>query len=258
MPSDTSLVARQVGYEQRMYWRNPASSGFTFVFPVLVLVIFASLNTNERVSFLGNVPYNQYYVPGIIAFSIISACYVGLATTLSIRRDSGVLKRKRGTPLPAWALIAGIVGNAFVVAFIITALVSAIGIVFYDVSLPAGRLPALALTVALGAAAFCVLGVAISSVVPNADASPAITNLTIFPLYFVSGVFFPIDPKVFLAKVGNLFPVRHLVQAIFATFDPRPHRPALATGDLLVLLAWAVVGGIIAVRRFRWEPRASR
>jgi len=259
MSSDVGLVARQVGYEQRMYWRNPASAVFTFVFPVVFLVIFATLNTNQKIDFLGQPPihYNQYYVPGIIAFGIVSACYTSLSITLSLRRDSGVLKRKRGTPLPAWALIAGVVGNAVVVAITITAIVATMGIVVYGVTFDVAHLGALLLALAMGAAAFCVLGIATSTIVPNADAAPAITNAILFPLLFVSGVFFPLKPKIFLAKVGNLFPIKHLVQAVFATFDPRRHGSGVAGSDLAVLAAWAVVGAVVAVRRFRWEPKGG-
>src|SRR5262249_38755412 len=88
----TSLSVHQLKYEQKMYWRTPASAVFTFAFPVMFLVIFASLNTNSTIDFLGGLKYNQYYVPGIICFGIISATYTNLAMTITIRRDAGLLK----------------------------------------------------------------------------------------------------------------------------------------------------------------------
>ena len=107
-----SVFARQVRYEQKLYWRSPSSAVFTFAFPILLLVIFATLNQRESLRALGGISYNQYYVPGIIAFGVISACYTNLAFGLCFRRDAGVLKRIRGTPLPPWLFMAGSIGSS--------------------------------------------------------------------------------------------------------------------------------------------------
>ena len=101
-----ALVILQIRYEQKLYWRSPSSAMFTFLFPILLLVIFASLNYGATLRALGGISYNQYYVPGIVAFGVISACYSNLAIGLCFRRDSGVLKRIRGTPLPPWIFMA--------------------------------------------------------------------------------------------------------------------------------------------------------
>lgn len=253
--SDVALVAHQVKYEQKSYWRNPGASVFTFVFPIMLLVVFGSINTGERVRFLGGIRYNQVFVPGIIAFGLIQTCFTGLTITLCLRRDNGILKRKRGTPLPAWALIAGLIGNALVVGTLLTALVMAVSILFYDVTFRWAHLGTLLLVLVVGAATFSVLAAGLSSLIPNADAAPAMTNLAIFPLLFVSGVFFPVNPSSVLAKIAGVFPVRHFVDGVFATFDPRRRGAALPASDLLVLVLWAVVGAVVATRRFRWVPR---
>ena len=100
-----------------MFWRNPASAGFTFAFPLMFLVIFAAINGNDRVHLAhGTAKFAQYYVPAIVAFGVISACYSNLAFSISIRRDRGVLKRVRGTPLAPSSYLAGIVGNAVIVS----------------------------------------------------------------------------------------------------------------------------------------------
>lgn len=254
--SAAGLAMHQVRYEQKSYWRNPASAFFTFVFPIMFLVIFASLNSGERISFLGGLKYNQYYAPGIIAFGIISACYTNLAMTLSLRRDAGILKRLRGTPLPAASMFGGLLGNSAIISVILVALVSAIAILFYGVTFP-GHYPALAVALLVGAACFCAIGVAVSSLIPNADAAPAVVNAVLFPLLFISGVFFPVRPDSLLSKIADFFPIRHFVNALFTAFDPRlPHGPAhgFAGGDLLVVGLWAVGAAAFAVRRFRWEP----
>lgn len=257
--SGATLAAHQVKYEQLSYWRNPPSAFFTFAFPVMFLVIFASLNNGTRIDFLGGLKYNQYYIPGIICFGVMSATYTNLAMTLAIRRDSGILKRLRGTPLPAWGMFAGLLGNSIIISAVLVALVTAIGMLFYGVTFP-GHFLALALALVVGAACFCSLGVAVSSLIKNADAAPAVVNGVFFPILFLSGVFFPTQPGTMLARIADFFPVRHFVQAVFAAFDPRgPHGPAhgFAWGDLGVLAIWAAVGIFVAIRKFNWEPRRA-
>src|ERR1700736_5497228 len=176
--NDLALVGRQVGYEQRSYWRNPAAAGFSFVFPILLLLIFASTGKNSTITSLGagKVNFTQYYIPAIVAFGVMGVCFTNLAISITFKRDQGVLKRVRGTPLPAWAYLGGVIGNAVIVTIILSALVIGAGIVLYSVTFP-GHYAALVLDLAVGAATFCALGLATTTVVPNADAAPAIVNI---------------------------------------------------------------------------------
>jgi ABC-2 type transport system permease protein len=255
--SALGLAAHQLRYEQKSYWRNPASALFTFAFPVMFLVIFASLNAGQTIDFLGGLKYNQYYTPGIIAFGIISACFTNLAMTLSIRRDAGILKRMRGTPLPSVSLFGGLVANSIVISAILTAIVTTVGMLFYGVTFP-GHWLALLVALVSGVVCFCSLGVAMSSLVANADAAPAVVNGVLFPVLFISGVFFPVRSGTVFATVADVFPVRHFTISVFAAFDPRvPHTvtQGFAWDDIAIVLLWGLVGAVVAVRRFRWEPR---
>ncbi len=251
------LLLWQLRYEQKSYWRNPASAFFTFAFPLIFLVIFASLNNGATVGFLGGLDYNQYFIPAIIAFGIMSATYTQLAITLSLRRQSGVLKRARTTPLPAWAVLGGVLLNSAIVAALITALTTALGMLAYGVTFP-GHFLALAVALATGAITFSSLGVMVSTFVPNADAAPAVVNAVFFPLLFLSGSFFPLEPDSTVSQIAGYFPVRHFNLATFAAFDPRgPHGITHGFGwnHIAVMAAWATVAAVVAVRRFRWEPR---
>ena len=247
------LLARQIRYEQKLYWRSPSSAMFTFAFPVLLLVIFATLNRGTTLASLGGISYNQYYVPGIIAFSVISACYTNLAIALCFRRDSGVLKRVRGTPLPPWVFMGGNIGSSLVVSLLLVALTMAVGMLFYGVTFP-GRWSALILALVMGAFCFCSLGLAMTVLISTAIASPAIVNGTLFPILFISGTFYPVPPASFLGRLASVFPVRHFEQALFTVFDPRAAGAGIEAVPLLVMLAWGVAALVLAVRRFRWEP----
>jgi ABC-2 type transport system permease protein len=253
-PSMVASSFRQIRWERKLFWRNPASAGFTFAFPLMFLVIFAAINGNDTVHLAhGTAKFAQYYVPAIIAFGVISSCYTNLAFSISVRRDRGVLKRVRGTPLRPAAYLAGIVGNAVVVSVILTALVITLGLVAYGVTLP-HRYLGLVVTVAVGAICFTACGAAVATFIPNEDSAPAIVNFVLFPLLFISGTFGTIDSTSFVGRLAAVFPIRHLVVQMTTIFDPSQSGAGLSAYHLGVMLAWAAVAIVIASRRFKWEP----
>jgi ABC-2 type transport system permease protein len=254
--SAAQLVINQVRYEQKQYWRNPASAFFSLYFPIILLVIFSSLNKNDTNINYVHVRFTQYYIPAIIVFGVIGATFTNLAISLSIRRDLGILKRLRGTPLPTWGLMAGIIGSAIIFAALLTAVTIVVGVVFYDVSFP-GRWLGLVLDIVVGVACFSALGLAVSTFIPNADAAPAITNGVLLPLIFISGTFFPIDPNSFISHLADVFPVRHFILTVFSAFDPNASSAGFVGRDLLVMAAWGVGGVLVGLRRFRWESRRT-
>jgi ABC-2 type transport system permease protein len=244
----------QVSWERKMFWRNPASAGFTFAFPLMFLVIFIAINGNDRVHLAhGSAKFAQYFVPSIVAFGVISACYSNLAFAISIRRDRGTLKRVRGTPLPPAVYLAGIVGNAVIVAAIITALTIILGVTAYGVTLP-HRYLGLVLTVACGGFCFTACGAALATFIPNEDAAPAIVNFVLFPLLFISGVFGQIANTSVPGRIAAVFPVRHLAQQMADVFDPTVRGSGISLVHLVVLLAWGVGALAVAAKRFRWDP----
>jgi ABC-2 type transport system permease protein len=249
------LVAHQLRYEQKSYWRNPAAAFFTLVFPLMFLVLFASLNKGKTVELSPghSIDYNQYFVPSILTFGVMGACYTNLAMTLAGRRSNGLLKRKRATPLPAWALISGMIASSIVLSLLLVAITFGAGVTLYGVHLAPSRIPAIAVALVVGAACFCSLGIALQTFIPNDDAAPAIVNATLLPLTFISGVWFPVGGGSALAAVADIFPIRHFVNALFAATNG-PGTGGFAGGDLAWLAGWLVLGAVVAVRRFKWEP----
>ena len=245
------VVLRQVRYEQLVYWRTPAAVVFTIGMPVLMLVIFGSLNGDNRLDRAGGLRFAQYFVGGMVAFGVMGATYGNLAARFVFRRESGVLKRMRATPLPTSAFVAALVANAVIVVVVVTAIVIGTAVALFDVTIP-DRWPLLVVSVVLGAATFSALGLAVANVIPNADTADAVIFGTMMPLLFISGTFDPIPPGSVLADIADVFPVRHLVAATLRAFDPR-HGLDVPVGNLVVLAAWGVAAGVFALRRFRWE-----
>jgi ABC-2 type transport system permease protein len=250
---DLRLLGRQVGYASRAYRRNPQVVFFGLLFPLLFLAIFATLLGDEDIDELNNLAFNQYYVPRVLALAVMGAAYVNLAVVVCTRRDRGEFKQLRATPLPAWVFLGELVVTAVIaiVALVVTTLV--VGVLAYDVTFP-DRYAALALTVLVGAGGFAALGLGVASLLPNGDAALAAVNGTFYPLTFVSGTFFLVPADSILSRIAAVFPVKHMNEAVFAAFDPTRTDAGFAWGHLAVVVAWGVVGALVAARRFRWDP----
>lgn len=243
---DLALALRQVRFENRTFWRNPPAAFFTFAFPLLFMAIFSTIFGREAAAF---------YTPGIIVFGVVTATYTNLAITVTIARDEGILKRIRGTPLPLWAYLAGRIGHAMVLAVLLVVAIAGFGAIAYGIDVPWDTLPIVVLVLLVAAAAFSALGLALTGVIPNADAGPAIVNATILPLLFISNVFINMDGAPdWLNTVSRLLPVRHVADATMALY-----RDGAAAGvpwtELGVVAAWGAVGVIAALALFSWEPR---
>ena len=99
-------MLHQARYDLLAFLRNSQARFFTLILPLLFLVIFVSVFGNDTVG-PRHVKESTYYVPGIAAMAVISASFINLVISIIAQRESGVLKRRRATPVPAWVLIAG-------------------------------------------------------------------------------------------------------------------------------------------------------
>jgi len=254
--SDLALVASEVGFEQRAFWRNPFAAAFSVGFSVVFLLLLGLSGNSGHIDFLGNVRTVQYYVPGFIAYGVMATCFNVLAITLVNRREMGLLKRLRLSPLPTRVYLTALFVNALIVCVLQTAVLLLIGRIAYDVSLPT-EFGALALSIVVGVLTFSALGVAASSLIPNQEAAGPVLSIVFFVLLYLSGLWFPLKPGSTLAELSAWFPVRHFMVATFAPYDPRPAVNPFAWRDLLVLGLWCAAAVVIALRRFRWEPRRN-
>jgi ABC-2 type transport system permease protein len=176
--------------------------------------------------------------------------------TVTFQRDAGILKRTNGTPLPAVSYFGAKVIHALFVALLLVALTAAFGRVFYQADVPTGMtLLRFLVMVVVGSASFCALGVAVTSLIPNADSAPAIVNATILPLLFLSGIFIPLgnNAPAWVTFVARVFPVHHFASGLQAGFIGTP----FSWTDVVVVAAWGVGGLIASLRFFSWEPRSG-
>jgi ABC-2 type transport system permease protein len=228
------LVRHQTRFDLLALARNPRARFFTLLFPILLLVIFNSVfGSFTTVTDGVRVSSDRFYVPGIITMAVITSCYVALTQRVVTQRAAGILKRRRATPVPGWVLVAGQVGAA-------------------------ASLVAVAVAVIVGSACFCALGYAVSTLVDNPDAAQPIVQFTLFPLYFISGVWVPTDSLPDgIRAVGEVFPVAHLADALHTAFAHGSLAGAFAPADLAVLAAWGAAGLALAAWRFDWLPEGA-
>lgn len=252
-----ALLLRQIRFESKAFWRNPAAAFFTFIFPLIFLVIFNMIFGDEVYEALGpTVSASNFFVPAIVAFSVINACYTSLAMGLTFARDQGQLKRLRGTPMPTWLYFAARIIHQVWVAAILVVVVSIFGVVFYNVELPGAQTPAFIVALVIGAAVFSALGFAISGFIPNADAAPPVLNGTLLPLLFISDIFIPSDSvPAAVSRFADFFPIKHFSGAVLETWNPFTTDSGFAWGHLAIMGIWGIAGIAIALWKFDWEPR---
>jgi ABC-2 type transport system permease protein len=251
-----ALLAHQVRYDVLASLRNPRARFFTFFFPIVLLVIFSGVFGHGMTTIDGTrVKLSRFYVPGILAMSTVVASYANLVIAIATLRESGVLKRRRATPVAPALLIAGqAIATAVIVAIMATILL-VIGKLAYGVGMAPAALAAIACTTIVATLAFACIGYAVSGVIGSADAAQPIVQATTLPLWFISGVFIPTtNLSSSLRTIGSLFPVEHLANGLQQASVHASFASSISVGDLLAMAAWGLAAAAFAAWRFSWLP----
>ena len=250
----------------RLLLRTPRTTFFTLVFPIILLLMFNALNDSKVTVAGGRVRFAQFFTPSIAIFALATATYTAVIFGIATAREQGILKRVRGTPLPMWVFLGSWLAGAVVTGVLAVALMFVVAVPVFGVDIRPELLPAAIVTLVLGAVAISAIGLAVASYIRRTDTAPIIANLTLFPLLFVSGVFYPLQSEPgWLQRVAQLFPLSHLVQAFDGCFSPYTSGSGFSARDLAALIVWGALGAFVAVRRFAAEttdeagtPAASR
>lgn len=258
--SDVALVLKQTGYSLKTITRNPRALVFTVIFPIVLLLLFSSIFTkggDARTSFQGGqIDTDAYFTAGIIAYAIAMACFSSLAISLTTERESGQLKRFRGTPVPSWTFLAARICRSIVLVVVMVIALLVIARLAFDVRLSSGGIAEVAVFTVLGTAAMCALGIAITTITNTADAAATIAPFGTVILAFISGVFIPTDQLPdSLVQIGKVFPLAHLATGLQAAFGTGAVH--LNGENVAVIALWGAAGIIVAARTFRWEPHTQ-
>jgi ABC-2 type transport system permease protein len=244
------VFLHQLRAEQLVFWRSKEAALFIFLFPLLLFVLLGSVYNGK----IYGVPAAQALLAGLIGYGCANTAFAGLAIQLVLRRENGILKRLRATPLPPSTYVAALLSSTLIVFALQTIALLVLGRVLYHTPFP-HAVGSLVLAVVLGAAVFAALGVATASLIRSGEGSSAVVNFILLPMAFLTGSFGPTRhyPR-FLRAIGDVLPLKYFVDLMNAIYL---HGQALWTkpGAIGVLAAWGVGGLLVSVFRFRWEPR---
>jgi ABC-2 type transport system permease protein len=250
-----SLLWSQLHYAHRTLWRDPSSTFFAVVFPVVLLVAMGSIWSDVEVA---GVPLTYTLTVGVAVYGAGVTAFINMPETVGTARDRGVLKRLRGTPLPLWAYVAGRVGSALGVGLLSAALALGAGALLFDVRPDPAGLPAVVVTVLVSTACLASLGLALTALTRDARTATVLGIAVLLILSFVSGVFpVGVEPPAAVERVAAFFPLWHAVQALDGALRAAG-AAGFAWGHLAVMAAWGAAGAIVAATRLLREPRAAR
>lgn len=252
------LALGQIRYQLLLLVRSPLGFFLTLVIPLLLLVSLDVITPGG-----GSAPpgmtYAQFLSPAVSTFCLLNAAYVTTITSVVLAREEGVLKRLRGTPLPAWTYLAGRFGAVAATAAVSVAIILAVGVIFFNVTMVWHAFGYFLGAAALGIVCFFLVGAAVTVLVPKTETALPVAFGTMLPLAFISDVFFASGPgPQWLHNLASGFPVAPVARAMEASFDPATTSWPMPVTGLLSVVGWSLAGAAVIVLAFRWEPGPLR
>jgi ABC-2 type transport system permease protein len=245
-----SIALHQLRFELLVFRRTREAAFFIFVFPLLLLLLLGSFYGGE----IEGEPAANYLLVGILGYGAANTAFGGLAIQLVMRREYGILKRIRSTPLSGALYLACMLGSNLIVFAIQAIGVVVLAVIAYDADWP-GRPLSLAAALLIGALCFAGLGLGAAALIRSAEAVVPAVNVIVLPMAFLSGSFGPTEGYPdFLEVLAEILPLRHLIDVVGAIVLDGEVVWSNAT-DLAIVAAWGVAGYLVARSRFGWEPR---
>jgi ABC-2 type transport system permease protein len=245
------LFLHELRAQQLLFWRNREAAFFSFLFPIILLVLLGSVYGDDEID---GVRGSTFLLAGLIGYGVAATAFASLAITLVVRREAGLLKRVRGTPLSPATYLAAVIASMVIVIALQAAAQVLIGRFLLDADWPASP-ASFVVALVIGAASFAALGLAVTTVVRTGEGSSAVVNAIYLPMAFISGAFFsPRDMPRFLEVLSEALPLTYLLRLIRSTFI-EGETLASSPGAIAAVIVWGVFGLVVAGRMFRWEPR---
>jgi ABC-2 type transport system permease protein len=245
-----TLLLHQIAFEQRVFWRNREAAVFIFIFPLLLYVLLGSVYSGE----IGDEPAVDVLLAGLFGYGAANTAFAGLAIILVTRREAGILKRLRGTPLPPATYLGAVLVSMLVVFALQAVALLALGGGFFGASMPENAAGSAGVIV-LGVACFAGLGVGAASLIRSDEGVSAAVNVAVLPMAFLSGSFGPTDEyPAFLQAISDVLPLTYFLEIVHGVYLDGDSLFA-SPGALAVVGAWGAAGLAVALRYFGWMPR---
>jgi ABC-2 type transport system permease protein len=244
------VLAHQLAFEQRTFWRSREAAVFIFIFPILLYSLLASVYADD----IDGIPSADLLLTGLFGYGAANTAFAGLAIILVGRREAGILKRLRATPLPPRAYLTAVLLSTLVVFALEAVALLALGSLGFGASMPENPLGFVG-AIVLGVACFAGMGVGAASLIRSAEGVSAVVNVIVLPMAFLSGSFGPRNEyPAFLQAIADVLPLTYfldIVDGVYLDGDSLFADP----GALAITAAWGLAGLVVALRWFGWVPR---
>ena len=262
LPSAGRIGMARIRIELRAFFREKQSVAFVFAMPAILLLLLGSIFRGDAAGH--GVSVGEIFAAGLIGGGVMATSYQNLGMAIAIERDRGLLKRLRGTPMPAGAYFIGKTGLVLVSTVAESVILIIVGMLVDHLRLPtsAERWWTFAWVFLLGTITCTLLGIAASSVPRSARTATAVITLPFVVLQFISGVYVPFTfVPPWLRDIAAIFPLKWICQGLRSVFLPAQAAALEPTGSwelgrtALVLAAWVAAGLVLCLTTFRWQRR---
>ncbi len=262
VPSAMRIGFSRVIPELKMFYRRPEQVVLTFSMPAVICLLLGSIFSTKLPN--SDVSTGAVIAASMLAYGILSTSFINLGISIAADRDTGALRRLRGTPATASSYFIGKIMLVAIVSFAEAVILLIVGVFAFDLQLPSDSYGWFTLTwvFVLGIVSCSLLGIFISNFASNAVSAAAITNGPAVGLQFVSGTYVPLMVlPTWMLVVGSIFPVKWMAQGFRSVLLPPQMVVIEPAGSwehgriFLVLAAWSIGGLIACLSVFRWSDR---
>ncbi|OBH79246.1 ABC transporter [Mycobacterium mantenii] len=260
LPSPLRIGVSRIVPELKMFYRRPEQLVLTFSMPAVIGILLGSIFTTKLPN--SDTSTGAVIAASILAYGILSTSFINLGISIAADRESGALRRLRGTPTTACSYFIGKIALVAVASLAEAVVLLAVGVLVFKLHLPTNGFGwfTLSWVFILGIVSCSLLGIFVSNLASGAVSAAVITNGPAVALQFVSGTYVPlIALPAWMLTIGSVFPVKWMAQGFrsvllppnMAAFEPAGSWEHWTT--FLVLTAWSVGGLIACLAVFRWS-----
>jgi ABC-2 type transport system permease protein len=263
LPSPLRIGLSRVVPELKMFYRRPEQMVLTFSLPAVICILLGSI-FSTKLPQIGT-STGAVIAASMLAYGILSTSFINLGISIAADRETGALRRLRGTPTTALSYFIGKIALVAIASLAEAVVLLSVGLLFFGLRLPTTVFGwfTLAWVFLLGIVSCSLLGIFISNLASNAVAAAVVTNGPAVSLQFVSGTYVPLYVlPPWMLTLGSIFPVKWMAQGFRSVLLPPKMAAFEPAGNwehwhiFFVLTAWTIGGLAACLAVFRWSDKS--